>query len=360
MKPRLPRLPSAAWTALLALLAAWWLTWSPPGFAATRADTDAPPPDAALVQRSLALQRARQAVLGVETEALEDARSAATLGRTRRGSGVVIGADGLVLTIGYLVLEAEAVLLVHEDGRRIPAQVRAYDPASGFGLVQALAPLRTDPVPLGRADALQPGQPLMVASGGEQAQVGVAQLVARRPFAGYWEYAIDGALYTRPARRDHPGAGLFDADGALVGIGSLLLADVGEAAAEGGPARRAGNLFVPVDLLPSAIAALHGSGQGSGRRAWLGLNCVEDEVGLRIVRVTEDSPADVAGLQPGDRILRIDGEPVQALGALWQALWRGGASERAVTLDIRRDEQAQTLTVHSVDRLKTLRRAQGI
>lgn len=365
MKPRLPRLSSAAWTALLALVAAGWLTWSPPGVAAPLQDSAAPVRDADLVRRSRALQRARQAVLGVEAEALEDARSAATLGRSRRGSGVLIGADGLVLTIGYLVLEAEAVQLVREDGRRIPARVLAYDLATGFGLLQALAPLGAEPVPLGQPGQLQPGQPLMVASGGDDAQVGVAQLVVRRPFAGYWEYAIDGALYTRPARRDHPGAGLFNADGELLGIGSLLLADIADApagaTADGGPARRAGNLFVPVDLLTPIAAELRSQGHGSAsRRAWLGLNCVEDEDGLRVVRIAEDSPADLAGLQAGDRILRIDGEPVQALAGLWQALWRGGAPERAVTLEIRRDEQAQTLTVHSVDRMKTLRRAEGI
>lgn len=367
MKPRLPRVPSAAWVALLALLAAGWLTWSPPALAAPARD-GAPGPEAtrpvqdnALLHRSRALQRARLATVGVETEALEDARSAATLGRARRGSGVVIGADGLVLTIGYLVLEADAVQLVREDGRRIPARVLGYDLATGFGLLQALAPLQAAAVPLGEPARLQPGQPLMVASGGDTAEVGIAELVARRPFAGSWEYAIDGALLTQPPRPDHSGAGLFNADGELVGIGSLRLASVGDDA-HGPPAtRRPGNLFVPVDLLAPIVDELRRQGHGSAsRRAWLGLNCAEDEDGVRVLRVNEDSPADLAGLQAGDRILRIDGEPVTALAGFWQALWRGGPPERAVTLEIRRDDRPHTLTVHSVDRMKTLRRAEGI
>jgi S1-C subfamily serine protease len=197
----------------------------------------------------------------------------------------------------------------------------------------------------------------MVASGGDDGAVSVAQLVARRPFSGYWEYHIDGALFTAPPRSDHSGAGLFNADGELVGIGSLVVAD---AAGDGAP-RRSGNMFVPVDLLTPILAQLRRDGIGAAsRRAWLGLNCAEVAGQVRVVRVTDDSPADVAGLQPGDRILRIDGTEVRSLAGLWQALWAGGAPERAVQLLIERSDGPQALTVHSVDRMKTLRRSQGI
>ena len=353
MKPRLPRLSSAAWTTLLALVAAWLLTWSPPGLSATV--------DGDLAERSRALQRARQAVLGVQALAVDEARSISTLGRARSGSGVLIGTDGLVLTIGYLVLEAEQVQLTLDDGRSVPARVLGYDVATGFGLLQALAPLGLAPAPLGRPDQLDPQEPLMIASGGTDGAVSTARLVARRPFSGFWEYHIDGALFTSPPRRDHSGAGLFNAAGELVGVGSLLVADTAADRAEAGRPRRSGNMFVPVDLLTPIVAELRGRGfSAASRRAWLGLNCIEQDGALQVTRVSDDSPADVAGLQPGDRILRIDGTAVQALATLWQALWAGGAPEREVTLDIERDNQPQTLKVYSVDRMKTLRRAEGI
>ncbi|MEK8048829.1 S1C family serine protease [Ideonella sp. DXS22W] len=349
-----------AWTAMLAVVAAVLLVW--PGLGNAQGLLPAGATPAALADRSKALDRAREAMVGVQVTAVDDARSIRSLGRERAGSGVVIERDGLVLTIGYLVLEAESVLLQLDDGRTVPARVLGYDGASGLGLVQALAPLGIAPAPLGRPGALDLQQPLLVATGGSDAAVSTTALAARRAFAGTWEYHLEQALITAPARRDHSGAGLFDDQGRLVGIGSLFLAD-GRAGGEptapaeaGGPA----NLFVPVDLLPPVLDELRqrGTTQAS-RRAWLGLNCVELAGALRVVRVTHDSPADVAGLEVGDRILRIDGAEVHSLAALWQALWAGGA-EREVVLDILRQGEAQAVKVYSVDRLKTLRRPQGI
>lgn len=392
MKPLLRTVPAIAWITLLALLAAWLLTWSLPADArqSAAAGAGSDPAAPSLIAQSQALQRAHQAMLGVQAIALDGARSSTLLGQARNGSGVLISADGLVLTIGYLVLEVDQVLLVHDDGRSVPARVLGYDVATGFGLVQALAPLvqsaptlgpsratspaaspaspsppvpaspLLQPVTLGRAQHLLAGQPLMIASGGDDATVSNAQLVSRRPFSGVWEYHIDGALFTAPPRRDHSGAGLFNPAGELIGIGSLLVTDASGVADDAQP-RQSGNMFVPVDLLLPILDELRQQGRSAAsQRAWLGLNCVEQNGGLRVVRVSDDSPADVAGLQVGDRILRIDGQEVRALAALWQALWAGGAAEREVTLEIVRDRLPQTLKVYSVDRMKTLRRAEGI
>jgi serine protease Do len=321
---------------------------------------DSPESTVDLAARSRALQRARSAVVGVQALAVDDARSNRSLGRSREGSGVVIDSDDLVLTIGYLVLEAEQVQLVLDDDRSVPARVVGYDQATGFGLVKALVPLHIEAVPLGHSSGLALKSALMIASGGEDAAVSVAQLLSRRPFSGSWEYHIDGALFTAPPRPDHSGAGLFNAAGELVGIGSLLLSDALGGGGDAG-SRQPGNMFVPIDLLLPILGELRSRGSSAAsRRAWIGLNCVETANGVRVVRVNDDSPADVAGLQPGDRILRIDGQEVKALGGLWQSLWRGGPAEREVTLDIQRDSESLTLKVFSVDRQKTLRRAQGI
>jgi serine protease Do len=313
-----------------------------------------------LEAQSRALERASQAVVGVQALALEDARSNATLGRVRLGSGVVIGPDGLVLTIGYLVLEADLVQLVLDGARSVPARVVGYDLATGFGLLQPLAPLRIAPAPLGGSHAVTPDEALLVASGGDSGQLSMARLVSRRSFAGYWEYRIDGALFTEPPRTDHSGAGLFNNRGELVGIGSLVVADTrSDARAEG--ARRPGNMFVPTDLLRPILTELRTRGMSSAsRRAWLGVNCVEQAGALHVVRVAGDSPAETAGLRVGDHILAIDGHPVTTLDTLWTRLWSGGPPEREVALEIERDGMRQSVAVRSIDRTQAIKRPEGV
>ena len=312
---------------------------------------------ARLEANKAALLRASTAVVGIETVAVDDARSIQTLGRERQGSGVLIGDDGLVLTIGYLILEADHVDLVTANGRRVPARVVAYDLASGFGLVQALAPLGVAPAPLGISAKIAGDDPLLVASGGDDRDLSLARMVSRRPFSGYWEYHIDDALFTVPARTDHSGAGLFTAEGELVGVGSLL---VGNAAGTGSPSMR-GNMFVPIDLLKPILGELRTRGSSrSSTRAWLGVNCVEIGGAVHVVRLAADSPSEAAGVQRGDVIVAVDGVRVTDLTSFYEALWRGDRPDRDVVLDIRRGEETLQTTVHAIDRMRTLSRPKGV
>ena len=309
-----------------------------------------------LEAQSKALERATNAVVGVQTLAVPDARSNSTLGRVRQGSGVVIAPDGLVLTIGYLILEADQVQLLLDNGRHLPARVVGYDLATGFGLLQPLAPINIAPAPLGASRGITPEDSLLVVSGEPSAQLSAARMVSRRVFAGYWEYRIDDALFTSPPRTDHSGAALFNPRGELVGIGSLL---VNNALGSEGP-MLPGNMFVPIDLLRPILAELRSKGaSAASQRAWLGINGVEQGGLVRVARVSEDSPAEAAGVKIGDRIASIDGEAVGTLDALWTKLW-SGAAEREVKLEVERGESRQTLNVRTVDRNRQLKRASGI
>lgn len=304
-----------------------------------------------------ALTRAVHAVVGVQVRAAEGARSAETLGRQRSGSGVVIGADGLVLTIGYLMLEADAIQIVTHDNRLIPARPVGYDLATGFGLVRALLPLRgIQPVALGDAGATPVHSPLIAATGGDDGGMGLTQLLSARPFSGYWEYHIENALFTSPPLRNHSGAALFNQRGELLGIGSLFVGDtLGDR--QGIP----GNMFVPVDLLKPILAEMQQTGSTRvSSRPWLGLSSTEQGGRVQIIRVNRDSPAHDAGLAAGDVVLAIDGERVNTLEAFYKKLWARRDPEGEVQLTVMKGADIRQVTVKAVDRMKTMQRPSGI
>lgn len=304
-----------------------------------------------------AITRAMEAVVGVQVKAAEDARSAETLGAQRSGSGVLIGADGLILTIGYLILEADSIQITTHDDRVIPARPVAYDLATGFGLVRSLLPLRgIQPVALGSARDLPVRTPLLAATGGEDGGMGLTQLVAARPFSGYWEYHIENALFTSPPLRNHSGAPLFNQRGELLGIGSLFVGN-----ALGDDRQLAGNMFVPVDLLKPVLAEMQQTGSTRlSRRPWLGLSSTEQGGRVQIVRINRDSPADAAGLAVGDVVLAIDGEKVSTLEGFYKRLWSRGEPEGDVQLTVLHGADIRQVTVRTVDRMKTMRKPAGI
>ncbi len=347
MRPQVPARLGHGFAAALLLLAVH--AGMPPALAAS-----GPPQQQAAVD---ALQRAHAAVVGVQVNATPDARSAESLGRTRSGSGVVIGDDGLVLTIGYLMLEAENIQVVTQDQRTLPARAVAYDLATGFGLLRPLLPLRgIAPVPLGSIEDLTPGDPLMAATGGEDGEVGLARVVGKRPFSGYWEYHIDAALFTTPPIANHSGAAVFNRRGELLGIGSLFVAD---ATGLGRPLP--GNMFVPVDLLKPILAELQQTGTTRrSHRPWLGLTSSEQGGRVQIVRVNKDSPAEAGGLRAGDVVLAVDGTRVATLEEFYKKLWDRGSPDGEVQLTVLQGADVRTVTLKAVDRMTTMAKPAGI
>lgn len=327
---------------------------SAPGQAAA-----ADPPDAQTIMA--ALSQANQAVVGVHVSATSGARSNDTLGQRRSGSGVVIGPDGLILTIGYLMLEAQSIQIVTQDSKSLPAQAVAYDLATGFGLVRSLLPMPgIEPVKLGSLKGIQLGEPLMAATGaqanGAEADVSMTTLVSKRAFSGYWEYHIDPAIFTSPPVDNHSGAPLFNQQGELIGIGSLFVPDALI------PNRQLpGNMFVPVDLLKPILAELRGSGSSkASHRPWLGLTSREKDGRVQVQRVSKESPAQAAGLQPGDVVLAVDGAKVATLEAFYKKLWDRSTPEADIQLTVLQGAEIKTLVVRAVDRMNTLRPAEGI
>jgi len=315
------------------------------------ASTAAPTQEKAPTASYQHLVDAANATVVVKAKALSNARSAKTLGDERMGAGVLIP-DGLVLTIGYLILEADEVEITTSKGRTLPAIVVAYDHATGFGLLRPMGPVEVKPIQLGSSASVDALDRLMTVGGGGEDSVTVATVVSRRPFAGYWEYMLDDAIFTSPPRPDHSGAALINKDGELVGIGSLFVMD---AAIPG--ERLPGNMFVPIDLLKPILAEMVRTGQQKGgRRPWLGVSSLEEDGHIKVMRVSDDSPAEDAGLTPGDIILSMGGQKIDNLPDFYKRLWSSGAPGVEVTLKVLHGSEIRDVTLKSIDRAQLLRR----
>jgi serine protease Do len=294
------------------------------------------------------IESALQSVVKISAKATPNARSNATLGEERSGNGVLIEKD-LVLTIGYLIMEADEIEIVDSKGKRLPAKVAGYDHASGFGLVRLIAPTSSLPIKLGSSGALAVREPVLSVPFGGIEAAQPAFVVAKRIFSGAWEYKLDEALYVYPPIMDWSGSGLFTKDGALVGIGSLFLRN---ANGDGQP----GNMFVPIDLLKPILSDLKAEGRSkSPARPWLGVSTEDRPRGLMVVRVSPEGPGDDAGLQPGDLIVSVNGSPISTQATFYDALWSRGSAGVTVNITVERDGEPQKLRVKSIDRMDFLK-----
>lgn len=291
------------------------------------------------------------AIVGIRARVPENARTADTLGTERTGSGIVIDGNGLIVTIGYLILEAKHVEVTVAGDKVLEAAILAYDHETGIGLLRAKEPIAVTPMRLGDSAGLARGAQLLVSGYGGRKAARPAVLVARRDFAGYWEYLLENAIFTAPPYPLFGGAALVNAQGELVGIGSLVVAD-----AFRGVQPLPGNMFVPVERLKSALGDLLTTGRSMPvSRPWLGVYLSEVD-GLLIVRkLAADGPAAGAGMQPGDIIIGVAGQPVASMADFYRKLWSSGNPGDAVELTVLKGARLHQVNVVAGDRYQWLR-----
>lgn len=294
------------------------------------------------------LDQTLTAVVALSSRVPDGAYTAEILGTERAGNGVVIGEDGLVLTIGYLITEAESVWLTAHDGRTAPGHVVGYDAVTGFGLVQALGRLDLPHLPLGSADGLRVGDRLVMAGAGGRHRAVAAEVVARQEFAGYWEYLLDDAIFTAPSHPHWGGAALIGPAGELTGIGSLQLQ-------QGGRDNRAINMAVPIDLLKPILHDLTTLGRVSGPpRPWLGLYATEMDDQVVVMGLSPRAPAETADLRAGDILMAVGETEIGDLAGFLRAVWALGPAGITVPLTVHRDGRTLSIPVVSADRSRFL------
>jgi len=292
-----------------------------------------------------------KAVVKIRSIIPKDAHTARTLGTEREGSGVVIDSKGHILTIGYLIVEAESIEVIGPDGKPINAIFVGYDHNTGFGLLRTVKPLNVAPMKLGRSSEAKEGEPIIVAGHGGTDSVQVGRIITRKEFAGYWEYLLEDAIFTAPPYLNFGGAALIGRDGQLLGIGSIftqvMIQGLGSIPC---------NIFVPIDLLNPILPDLITKGRSrEAPRPWLGLNVEEAHGRVFVIRITSEGPAEHAGLRPGDLILKVDGKAINGLADFYRKVWALGNAGVDVSLNILRGTQIRDITVHSADRYQFLR-----
>src|SRR5579871_3810219 len=293
---------------------------------------------------SLTLEQLLSGVVHIKTFITPDGRTTENLGREREGTGIVIDDNGLVLTIGYLMVEAISAELTTNDGHTVGATVVGYDNESGFGLLQAITPLKVRALQMGKSSDIKVGDPVVVASYGGQSGVRPVHVVAKREFAGSWEYLLDEAIFTAPPHPAWSGAALISHDGKLIGVGSLA---VGDASGKGDD--ESGNMFVPVDRLAPVFSDLISDGRPAVAHPWLGLNTNNVDGRLVVSRVTPGAPAEKAGMRKGDVILGVNGERAKDLPDFYRKVWSLGQAGADVPLEVLQNHQRRSVQVHSMN-----------
>lgn len=292
------------------------------------------------------LTPAFDAIVSIKARIPEDAMSAGLLGTERAGHGVRIRDDGLIATIGYIVNEAETIWIGSRDGTIVPGVAIGYDFESGFGLVRPTLPLPGPAIEIGSAASLSVGDDVLVVGSDAHDDGLAAEVVAKREFAGRWEYLLDEAVFTAPPHENWSGAALLDTRGRLCGVGSLAVQNF-----EIDDTPMTVNMFVPIELLMPIVDDLCEQGRRkSPARPWLGLLIDDSQDRLMVVGVYRNCPGDKAGLRPGDLIVGVDGTPVDDLAALLRRVWRLGSAGTDVPLSVVRNGEEFETVVRSADR----------
>ena len=291
-----------------------------------------------------------KAVVKISATIPAEAFTAKTLGTEREGNGVVIDSKGLILTTGYLIVEAEKIEILGPDGKAIPGSFVGYDHETGFGLLRAEKPLNVEPIKIGDPSKVEEGDPVLVVAYGGKDSVQGARVIARKEFAGYWEYLLENAIFAAPPYAGFGGAALIGRDGKLLGIGSLFtqmdFPGLGSTPC---------NVFIPIDLLGPILNDLIGKGRpGKALRPWLGVNAEEAHGRVFVNKVTPGGPAERGGLQAEDLILTVNGKPVSNLADLYRKVWALGEAGVDANLGVLRGIQIREVKIRTADRYQFL------
>ena len=286
-----------------------------------------------------------KSVVKIDSIIPPEARTAQSLGTVRGGNGVVID-DKHILTIGYIVVEAETITISLPDGRKFPGELIGYDHTTGFGILRTIIQSNLTPLKIGDSDQLTKEDFLYVLPYLTEGRPSAVKMVSRRSFAGWWEYFLDKPIYTYPANSSFAGSALINEYGEVLGIGSLY---VGDAAATG--ISSPGNMFVPInDLKPILDDLIQNGRRTKDIKPYMGLTSSDNTGEVKITRVNDNGPAAKAGFSVNDTILAVNNEKINNIEDFYKVVWSFGGPGTKLQFDIERNQEKLNIELTTMDR----------
>ncbi len=300
----------------------------------------APPPS---------IQQVQSAVVGIQVAVPLDRPSALSLGPVRMGSGVIFDPAGYILTVSYIVLDAKIIQVTLRGGRKVPAKLVGLDLEDGLAVVRLEGDGPWPAAPLGDSSKVSVGMSTATIGVNEDNGLSVTSGSIReiRNFVGYWEYMLNRAFVVAPPNPAFGGSPLVNDQGEVIGIVSFR---IGESQIS------SSNVAIPIDLFTPVKDELIAKGrvESRGPRPWLGLYTIPTPDGLVVAGASPIGPAEDAGFQRGDVILRLNGEPVESQEAFYRKLWQNPLGQEMALL-IKRASRFEVIKVRPVDRYQLFR-----
>jgi S1-C subfamily serine protease len=287
------------------------------------------------------LEQLIPATVNIHTIVKRDHPTASILGTERAGSGTVIDRDGHILTVSYVVLGAEALTVTLQQGEEASARVVYIDYESGLALLQADISAAYH-IPVSDSHGLETGQMglLLASTDVTERRVTEGVITAIEPFDAYWEYMVDRAILTTAENPGFGGGAFITLEGVMTGVVSLNLGGLKDA-----------TMIIPLDYFQAIRDEViaHGRVRSRMPRAWIGMYPMPSPRGLIVFGVTEEGPAHIAGIKPGDILVSLDDREVSDRATLYQRLWQHQAGEE-VLLTVLREGRRRVLPIRSQDR----------
>lgn len=261
------------------------------------------------------------------------------LGTDRRGTGTIVSRDGLILTVHYLLLGAQNVIVTLPGGEQLEAKIVGKDYSTGVGL------LKIDSGDLPWVEVVPSekcvvGQEAFTVSslGGEKRCADCGIITYLGPFDAVWEFVLDKCVCVTASNIGMSGGPICNLKAQVVGISYLNFADLSRAI-----------LGVPSESFLTARDELvtHGRRTTAVPRAWLGVLSYTLREHVVIAGVMPGGPGEKAGLQQGDLVISVDDTDINDRRVLYEALGNHRPGEH-INLKVLRNNRVYQLDIPAI------------